>query len=481
MDDAERIYRIRQIEKLLKSRQKYDNLSRYNTGEKVHEKQLLFHKSPKRNRWVFGGNRCGKTECGAVETVWLARGIHPYRPNKDGTFGWVVSVSYEVQRDVAQSKILHYLQPEWIEDVVMHEGAKGNPSSGIIDTLVIRNVFGGLSKIGFKSADQGREKFQGASLDYVWFDEEPPFDIYEECKMRVLDKKGDLFGTMTPLKGLTWVYDEIYLNAGGSDEVFYVQMEWADNPFLDEKEIARLTASMSKESLEARRYGKFRAEGGLVYPEFDPDVHVIDPFDVPYEWQDVVSVDPGLKNPLSAHFYCRDGDGNVYVVAEHYAAEKDVDYHAARIREIADSLGWHRTPEGYVEVLMDSAATQRTLASVKSVAELFYERGIKPNCRVNKDVFSGINKVKALFGARPARIFIFKNCVNMIREIKGYFWGNGDMPVKRDDHSMDELRYYVMHVGKPPERRREETEVEKTYKKLQREATKARRDVGRTV
>ena len=42
------------------------------------------------------------------------------------------------------------------------------------------------------------------SLDY--------FDVYLECKMRVLDKCGQIFGTMTPLKGLTWVYNEIYLN-----------------------------------------------------------------------------------------------------------------------------------------------------------------------------------------------------------------------------------------------------------------------------
>ena len=32
----------------------------------------------------------------------------------------------------------------------------------------------------------------------------------------------------------------------------------------------------------------------------------------------------------------------------------------------------------------------------------------------------------------------------MIREIKGYFWGESESPVKRDDHAMDELRYYLM-------------------------------------
>lgn len=465
MDGREIIYTLRKIDGLLSAREEYDTLSRYNTGEKIHLKQMEFHKCAKRNRWVFGGNRSGKTECGAVETVWMARGIHPYRQNRKDVFGWVVSVSYEVQRDVAQAKILHYLNPEWIEDVVMHSGQKGSPSTGIIDTIVVRNVFGGVSKIGFKSADQGREKFQGASLDFVWFDEEPPEDVYHECKMRVLDKKGDVFGTMTPLKGLTWVYDEIFLNRGNNPEVWYTQMEWGDNPYLDKDEVKLLTESMDEETLESRRYGRFKQEGGLVYPEFDQNVHVIQPFDVPLEWQDTISIDPGLRNPLSAHFYCSDYDGNVYVVAEHYEAGKDVDYHAAAILAIADRLNWKRGYGGYLEALMDSAANQRTLASSKSVAELFYERGIKPNCRVNKNMFSGISAVKTLFARRPPQIFIFSTCVNMIREIKGYFWGNADLPIKKDDHAMDELRYYVSSRVRPSVKK-EESVILKNYNDL---------------
>ena len=41
-------------------------------------------------------------------------------------------------------------------------------------------------------------------------------------------------------------------------------------------------------------------------------------------------------------------------------------------------------------------------------------------------------------------LYIFKGCVNLIRELKSYFWGSGDVPVKRDDHCLDELRYYLM-------------------------------------
>ena len=79
MTEKQLLGRILAIEKEQEKRLDGDKLSHYNTGEKVHEKQLAFHKCLCRNRWVFGGNRSGKTECGAVEAVWWARGIHPYR------------------------------------------------------------------------------------------------------------------------------------------------------------------------------------------------------------------------------------------------------------------------------------------------------------------------------------------------------------------------------------------------------------------
>lgn len=440
------LQRIKAIEQEERRRQT-SPLAKYNRA-KVHEKQMAFHKCLKRNRWVFGGNRSGKTECGAVETVWLARGIHPYRQNRESISCWVVSLSQQVQRDVAQQKILYYLDKSWIDEIVMVSGSKASPEYGVIDYIVINNVFGKKSKIAFKSCEAGREKFQGASLDFVWFDEEPPRDVYEECRMRILDREGHVFGTMTPLKGLTWVYDEIYLNSHNSDDVWCEFMEWSDNPYLSKKEVQLMTESLSREMLESRRYGRFTSGSGLVYPEFC-EQNVIEPFDVPPDWYDGISVDPGLNNPLSCHWYARDFDGNVYVIAEHYEAKRDVAYHASRIKEISASLHWPTDKFGGVTVLMDSAANQRTLNGQRSVAELFYEQGITVNTHVNKSLYAGINKVKAMLRPLngPPKLYIFSSCVNMLREIKGYFWGQGDTPVKRDDHAMDELRYYVCSLG----------------------------------
>lgn len=110
--------------------------------------------------------------------------------------------------------------------------------------------------------------------------------------------------------------------------------------------------------LERRRYGRFTDDCGQVYPEFCEE-NVIEPFDVPLQWQDKLSIDPGLNNPLSCHWYAVDGDGNVFVVAEHYEAGKDVAYHAAKIKEISAALNWHTDSFGRIDSLIDSAANQK--------------------------------------------------------------------------------------------------------------------------
>jgi len=484
MTDKELIKKIRLLEKKIEIKHKKNAIERYNKGDIVHRKQMEFHKCQRRNRWIFGGNRSGKTECGAVEVVWRLRGIHPYRQNKDNIFGWIVSPTFQVSRDVAQSKILQYLNPDWIADVVMQQGKSSNLSGGVIDYILVKNVFGGVSKLGFKSSEQGRIKFQGASLDFVWFDEEPPKDIYDECRMRVFDKKGDIFGTMTPLLGLTFAYNKIFLNETGDDQIWHIFMEWADNPYLDKDEVMTLSSSLSDDILESRRYGRFINNQGLVYSEFDQQIHVIEPFNVPKEWYDNLSIDPGLNNPLSCHWYAVDGDGNVYVVAEHYEKGQTVDYHAKVIKRTCDELGWHKDSFGRVGALIDSAASQRTLAAEKSVVELFLDEGIQVNPKVDKNLFSGISRVKQYLKGSMNKhsghggLYIFKNCVNLIREIKSYWWGEGDTPKKKDDHALDELRYYIMSRPESFKPQIKLSVIQKDKRKLERELMRKRRNGG---
>jgi phage terminase large subunit-like protein len=435
-------------------RQKDELLRYYNTGDKVHRKQLDFHQDLHRNRWLFGGNRTGKTVGGAVEAVWRARGNHPYRQITRPQDGWVVSLDYNVQRDVAQKEILRWLNPAWIKDIFVRSGRKDDPANAIIDFIVVESEQGGDSTIGFKSCDQGRSKFQGTAKHWIWFDEEPPEEIYDECKMRTIDTRGDMWGTMTPLQGLTWVYDLIYLNERHDKQVKSWLMEWGDNPYLSPDEIAELESTMTEDEREARQFGKFVAMSGLVYKEFVEEIHVIDPIDIPHEWYDTISIDPAIDVPLSAHFYAQDYDGNIYVMAEHYQAGMDIEHHAGELFRIAGELGWPEY-DGYLYSLIDSAANAKTLAAEKSVVDLFYDYKIITNTEIDKDVWSGIQRVKQYLKLRPSeqpavwprgkpKLFIFRTCPMLIKEIKSYRWKpEADGPIKRNDHAMDELRYYL--------------------------------------
>jgi phage terminase large subunit-like protein len=409
-----------------------------------HKKQIEFHQNPSRNKWVFGGNRTGKTECGAVETVMWATGEHFSRDIKHATEGWVISLTSRMSRDITQAKILKYLDKENIAEVVMHEGRKGSPEHGVIDFMLVNNKHGTKSKITFKTCEQGREKFQGASVDYIWFDEEPPEDIYLECLMRTLDRKGScIWATMTPLKGKTWVYDKIYLNPKGDIACMY--MSWEDNPYLSKIEVAKMQNVLAADVLESRKFGRFMEGTGLVFSEFCETENVIDPFDIPDTWYTCVTIDPGFTNPCAVLWIVVDPDENIYVVQDYSVEKQSTEYHAREIFRISDGLGFARDAQGNLPAIIDSASLSRNMGSPESIAEQFINLGIKVDTKVNKQVMGGIMKMKALFknidGAR--KLFIFKNCTNLIKELKSYWWGKDEKPTKRDDHCIDALRYFV--------------------------------------
>jgi len=66
---------------------------------------------------------------------------------------------------------------------------------------------------------------------------------------------------------------------------------------------------------------------------------------------------------------------------------------------------------------------------------------------VNKDVFAGICRVKQYLKRDNGLpdIYVFDTCKNMIEEFCTYFWADGDAPVKRDNHCMDEFGYQIKY------------------------------------
>ncbi len=69
------------------------------------------------------------------------------------------------------------------------------PRAGVpeaVDTIIIKYIAGGQSRLLLKTFDQGRESFQAATIDIGVCDEEPPADIYSE-----------MLCSFTPLSGLS--------------------------------------------------------------------------------------------------------------------------------------------------------------------------------------------------------------------------------------------------------------------------------------
>lgn len=81
--------------------------------------------------------------------------------------------------------------------------AVGTPN--LLDTVLVRHKSGGDSILGMKTYEQGRERWQGPTLDGIWYDEEPPADIYEEGLTRTNTGEGPNMLTFTPLLGMSTV------------------------------------------------------------------------------------------------------------------------------------------------------------------------------------------------------------------------------------------------------------------------------------
>jgi hypothetical protein len=62
--------------------------------------------------------------------------------------------------------------------------------------------------------------------------------------------------------------------------------------------------------------------------------------------------------------------------------------------------------------------------------------------------------------------------VNLIRELKGYFWGSGDVPKKTDDHCLDALRYYLVSRPKKKAVQEEKSVIQKDKERRVRIASR---------
>lgn len=228
-------------------------------------KQEEASRSPKRKRIIWGGNRTGKTYFGAQEIASALFGNHKFRDDfKAPLEVWCACPSYDTQFDTTQKKLAEMIPKHRIKKIT-------NIRNDIWSRVEIDNG----SSIIFKSYDQGREKFQGAGKRIIWFDEEPPFDVWQEANMRMeAGQRLDILLTMTPVNGMSWVYDQLYLNVDDPD-IFQIVLGWNDNPWLTAEQKEQMERGLSPEMLAIRRDGSFVQHTGQVCNWWRREVHLM--------------------------------------------------------------------------------------------------------------------------------------------------------------------------------------------------------------
>lgn len=251
-----------------------------------------------RENYYIGANRSGKSDAGAYAGAafarfgdqsdairWIGAKGSDLEVRDRATSGWVSAVDFPTSRDVIQPKYFDngFLPPNRTHEpfIPKHEIA---PNGWRVSdqTLKLRNG----SIIGFKSADSGRAKYQGAEKDWVHLDEEHPETIYDEITIRVGAKPLKIFTTCTLLPpegligGITWIYNKIVKpwKAGYLERVQVFNASIYDNPHIPLEEIAILEARYPEGSVNRRIRLDGDLIGGLmgsrVYSGFDPKLNV---------------------------------------------------------------------------------------------------------------------------------------------------------------------------------------------------------------
>jgi phage terminase large subunit-like protein len=134
----------------------------------------------------------------------------------------------------------------------------------LLDVIKVRHESGGTSIIALKSYLSGREKFQGETLDFVWFDEEPPIDIYTEGLTRTNVGNGPVWMTFTPLLGVSEVVRRFLHERSPDRHVTSMTIDDAGHFSDDEKK--RIIASYPAHEMEARVKGIPVLGSGRIFP-----------------------------------------------------------------------------------------------------------------------------------------------------------------------------------------------------------------------
>lgn len=450
-----------------------------------HPKQKAFHWARTKIKVFMGGNRSGKTTAGAIDDVIQAVDEDVLPEHLKAYKIWQPPFKCRIiTPDYGRSfqSVIEVLQ-QWIPT---SQYLGGSWETAFKDKDHILRFANG-SFFEFMTLEQEVNKFGGSARHRIHYDEEPKGEkgeeIRNECAMRLVDYRGDELFTFSPVNGLSWTYDELFEKKGPEvekqvwldDVMVLVQADQDDNPHIDQQGKEEALEKLPEAQREARKSGNYTHWKGLVYPDFTPELHVVDQEKVTPEivskLTQIDGIDPGQGTTaiLFAGFF--EKNNCVLVFDELYLHGNGAipENAAERIFDIRNHWDLPQRPKYCV---IDPAASSRDLASGERVDQAYRRAGVKcihAQNEVEAGVFEVMRRLeyKADDGEGDRKpeplLLVSSRCVQLLKEIGKYRLDpkqDGSFGVvKKNDHGCDVMRYICMARPLAPARRKQRRRV----------------------
>jgi hypothetical protein len=392
-----------------------------------HEKQRLFHLSDKKIRLFLAGNRAGKSTAGIEEDLFHATGQYPDWYPETGkmtppTRGRIICTDFaNGMGSVIMPKIAELLPSDRIKRV-------NKSPQGIIVKYILNNG----SIIDILTHEQDTALFEGWSGNFCHFDEPPPRDKYIACQRGLVDFNGRCWFTLTPLSE-AWIYDELYESK--EDEIFVVEASIYDNPYLSKSSIESFERSLTPDEKEARIKGKFMHLTGLVYKQFNPDIHIINDFEIPQDWRIGNVIDPHDRKPHAIIWFAVDPFDTVY-----FCDELEIN---GTIKETSDKIKIKEGKKPATLRIIDpnKGKSPAKVGSQVLIVDEFAHEGLYYNPYISDNIVEGhlnvqkylmYDKTKPIDSFNHPKMYVFRSCRKIIHSLTHYIWDDSVKDGSRD-------------------------------------------------
>jgi phage terminase large subunit-like protein len=286
-----------------------------------------------------------------------------------------------------------------------------------------------------KAYEQGRGKWQANTVNFVWFDEEPPADVYFEGITRTNATKGRIALTFTPLQGMSDVVSRFLMEESPDRATITMTIDDAEHYTPEERD--RIIASYPPHEREARTKGIPSMGSGLIFPVPEEDI-VCEPIAIPEIWPQIIGVDFGWDHPFAAVRLAWDRDADViYVIGEYRQREASPIIHAASIKPWGE----------WIPVAWPHDGLQHDKGSGEQLAAQYRAQGLAmTHDRATFD--DGTSGVEAgvsdmLQRMQTGRWKVFNTCRGWLDERRIYHRKDGRIVKERDD-LISASRYALM-------------------------------------